>query len=455
MVFSTLAIDLDIPILILIIVLIMFSAFFSMSETVFSTANVVRIKLAIEERKSGAKKALYCLEHFDKILTTLLVGNNIVNIALATISVGFFAKLMGESAYIEAVSTLVVTVLVLIFGEICPKTLAKKYADNLALKISNFVYFFSIILYPIVIIFRGLQRLISGKDDKNHAPDEEELEAILDNMENEGAIEEGERDLIRNVFDLNDRSVEDIMVPRIEMLAININTTKEEVTKTLLDNQYSRIPVYREDKDHIIGILYERDYFAALISKNQFTLEKILRPVKYVSAAMKVDALIKELQHEKKHIAVVSGEYGDTLGIVTMEDALEEIVGEIYDEHDDAGTNDLFFYKEEDGSYLVDGEMYVEDLFEKIGVGQAPDDVPNKVASWLYEKCEDIPEAGYSFSYVSSYAQLDEDSDEYVDYSKKITFEIAEVKGRRIKAVKVTVSDATEEELEEQENETD
>lgn len=445
---SALAININVPLLIVLIILLAFSAFFSMSETVFASVNVVRLRLAVEERKAGARKALYCAEHFDRVLTTVLVGNNVVNISMATVGVIFFGKLLNEAGYTEIVSTVVITLLVLIFGEIAPKTIAKRYSYALSLKMSFFIYLFMVLLFPLVWVFMRFQKLISSKEADQHQMGEDELEVLLDNMEVNGKIEEGELNLIRNVFDLNDRSVSDIMVPRIEMVAINIDTPIEEVTKILLENQFSRVPLFKEDKDHIIGILYERDYFAALISKKNFTLNKIMRPVKYVSAAMKVDALIKELQLEKMHIAVVSGEYGDTLGIVTMEDALEEIVGEIYDEHDDAGGKDLMFKELGDDSYLVDGEMYLDELFERLDIGNPPEDSSYKLATWMFERCEDIPVVGYKYDYIASYVHLDEMEDEYNDYNKKLSFEIAEVKGRRIKLVKVSIFDVSQEELE-------
>ena len=418
-----------------------------MSETAFSSSSQVKIRMAVEDRKSGSKKALYLTEHFDRTLTTLLVGNNLVNTALSTIAVTFFAQLAISAKYLELVSTLIITVVLLIFGEIVPKMVAKLNPEPVALKVSFIIYVLSFVFFPIVICFVGLQKLINRNSDEKKAIDEEELGVLLDTMEEEGAIEDDEVSMIRNVFDLNDRTVEDIMVPRMKMEAIDYNSTLEEVKEFMLDNPYSRIPVYKKDKDHIIGVLYERDFFPALVKNSRTSWKRLIRPVKFVSAAMKVDALIQELQLSKTHLAIVSGEYGDVLGLVTMEDALEELVGEIYDEHDVPGDNDIQFEQQEDGSYIVDAEIYVEDLFERLHLGDVPEDVPSKVSGWLFAKCESLPEVGFTINYLAMYTMLDEETDSFNDYAKMLTISIYDVEDRRIHLVKVMVRDATEEEI--------
>lgn len=434
---------------ILIVVLILCSGFFSMSETALTSSSVVKLRLAVDDRKAGAKKAIQLIDQYDRTITTILVGNNCVNTAVSTLAVGFFLALGISQQYIELASTLIVTIALLIFGEIMPKTIGKQHAESIALKVAWPVYIISCILWPIVMLFRLLQRLFTRKkvDD---AMNEDELEIALFNMQKDGKIEGKEVDLIKRVLALNDRTVEDIMVPRIEMHALAYESTLAQVKKMLLESSYSRVPVYKEDKDHIVGILYERDYFKYSQSKDTFDWHKIIRPAKYVSAAMKVDSLITYLQEEKTHLAIVSGEFGDTLGLVTMEDALEELVGEIYDEHDIAGSDDLYFAKEDDNTYLVDADIYVEDLFERLDVGQAPDDAPSKLYSWMFEHCEEIPKIGISMTYVSRFTKYDEESENFVDFAKKLTFTIAEVDGRRIEKVRVTIEDATEEEIEEQ-----
>ena len=432
-----------------IVVLIMCSAFISMSETAITSSSLVKLRLAVDDRRAGAKKAIQLSEQYDKTITTILVGNNVVNTAASTLAVGFFTKLGIDGRILELVSTLIVTVVLLIFGEIMPKTIGKQYSEKIALKIAWPIYIISCILWPIVMFFRLLQKAFTRKkvDD---AMNEDELEIALNNMEKDGKIENKEVGLIKNVLNLNDRSVLDIMLPRIEMVAVEYDSTLGEVKKLLLESSYSRIPVYKGDKDHIVGILYERDFFKTYSNKENYDWHKIIKPAKYVSAAMKVDSLIAYLQKEKTHLAIVSGELGDTLGLVTMEDALEELVGEIYDEHDEAGSDDLYFKQESENTYIVDGDFYVEDLFDKLNIGQAPEDIPNKLYSWMFEYCEEIPKVGIQMTYVSRFTKYDDEEDSFVDYAKKITFTIFEVEGRRIEKVKVEIADATEEEIEEQ-----
>lgn len=437
----------------ILVILVLLSAFFSMTETTFSSVSEAKIKTLVENRKNGSKKALYCITHFDQTLTTLLVGNNIVNTAISVLSVTLVASFVRNEDYVSLIATIGATIILLIFGEILPKTIAKKYNEHLALILGPITVVLSIILYPIVIIFRGLQKLITGsKKDESHV-DENTLETILDTMEDEGTIETDEVKLIKNVFDLNDQTVENIMTPRIDMVAINVDSTIEEVKKIFSENNYSRVPVFKEDKDHIVGILYEREFYSALINNKDLSIEKLMKAPKYVNKAMTVDTLIHELQSSKVHMAIVLGEYGDTLGIVTMEDALEELVGEIYDEHDEVSNKPLII-KNEDGSYLVDGEVTVDDLFDYLQIGDAPEDETGKVSSWVFESSEELPQVGQTVTYIARYTSVNEEGD-YEDYAKCLTFCVAKVIERRIETIKLTITDATEEQIESKEEEED
>ncbi len=443
-------ISFDVPVFIIMIVCIVLSAFFSMTETAFSSANVVKLKSLVEDRKRGAKKALELADNFEKTVTTLLIGNNIVNTALSTVAVGFFAKLVIFGDWVSFASTLIITVVLLIFGEILPKTFAKNKPESIAIKVSYIVYALQIIFYPFVMIFRGLQRLVTkrGSEDEKKTFDEEEFNILIDEMEESGAIEDDEASIIKNVLDLKDRSVSDLMVPRIDMVAISYNASLDEAKQFLMETNYSRIPVYKNDKDHIVGILYVRDFFPALVKNSKMSWKKLIRPVKFVSSQMKADDLIVEMQKSKTMIAIVSGEYGDVLGLVTMEDALEELVGEIYDEHDIAGEDDIFFEEISENTYLVDAEMYVEDLFERLNIGDIPEDVPSKLSGWLFAKCESIPEVGFTMNYIACYTMQDEETESYEDYAKTLEISIAEVDGRRIHRIQVVVREATDEEIE-------
>ena len=430
----------------LLIILVLFSAFFSMTETVFASVSEAKIKNYVEERKTGAKKALFCVEHFDRTLTTLLVGNNIVNTALSTFALTFFMGFI-RTGNLELISTAIITIVLLIFGEITPKTIGKKYNDKLVLFLAPIIYVISYILLPISIIFMGIQKIFTGKKNNDSQVNESELETILDTMVEDGEIEDDEHEYIKNVFDLNDRTVEEIMVPRVDMVAIEDTTSIDEVKNIFIREQYSRIPVYHEDKDHIIGIIYERDFFEAMAKNIELkNVKQLMRNVLFVSKKMTVDALIKTLQESKTHMAIVSGEYNDTLGLVTMEDALEEIVGEIYDEHDEGSVKQKLITKINDNTYMVDGDMFVSDMFEEIGLGEAPEGA-SKLSTWMFESQEDLPKIGDKMTYISCFTDQNENG-EYEDYAKKIVLEIVEVDDRRIETVKVTVDDATEEEVE-------
>ncbi len=417
-----------------------------MTETVFASISEAKIKNYVEERRTGAKKALYCVEHFDRTLTTLLVGNNIVNTALSTFALTFFMGFI-KTGNLELISTAIITIVLLIFGEITPKTIGKKYNDRLVLFLAPIIYVISYILFPISIIFMGVQKLFTGKKNTDSQVNESELETILDTMVEDGEIEDDEHEYIKNVFDLNDRTVEEIMIPRVDMVAIEDTASIEDVKNIFIREQYSRIPVYHEDKDHIIGIVYERDFFEAMAKNIELkNVKQLMRNVLFVNKKMTVDALIKTLQESKTHMAIVSGEYNDTLGLVTMEDALEEIVGEIYDEHDEGSVKQKLITKINDNTYMVDGDMFVSDMFEEIGLGEAPEGA-SKLSTWMFESQEDLPKIGDKMTYISCFTDQNEEG-EYEDYAKKIILEIVEVDDRRIETVKVTVSDATEEEVE-------
>ena len=417
-----------------------------MTETVFASVSEAKIKNYVEERKTGAKKALFCVEHFDRTLTTLLVGNNIVNTALSTFALTFFMGFI-RTGNLELISTAIITIVLLIFGEITPKTIGKKYNDKLVLFLAPIIYVISYILLPISIIFMGIQKIFTGKKNNDSQVNESELETILDTMVEDGEIEDDEHEYIKNVFDLNDRTVEEIMVPRVDMVAIEDTTSIDEVKNIFIREQYSRIPVYHEDKDHIIGIIYERDFFEAIAKNIELkNVKQLMRNVLFVNKKMTVDALIKTLQESKTHMAIVSGEYNDTLGLVTMEDALEEIVGEIYDEHDEGSVKQKLITKINDNTYMVDGDMFVSDMFEEIGLGEAPEGA-SKLSTWMFESQEDLPKIGDKMTYISCFTDQNENG-EYEDYAKKIVLEIVEVDDRRIETVKVTVDDATEEEVE-------
>lgn len=429
---------------IIFVILLILSAFFSASETAYSSANIVRLTNFAESGKKSAAKAIKVHQKFDNTLSSILIGNNIVNIAMATIGAFIAAKLILDDTVSGIVSTAVVTLIVLIFGEIMPKSFAKRHAEGLAMKTSYILSFLNILFFPLNFLFNGLARLISKteKEDVTPTVTEDELETIVDNMADEGVIEENDSDLIINALKLSDKIVDDIMIPRIDMVAIDVDESMDNIKKIFFENQYSRIPVYKDDKDKILGILYERDFFTCLIEKKNFKIVDILKPAKYVNKKMPVDDFIRELQKEKVHMAIVSGKFGETAGLVTMEDALEELVGEIYDEHDDV-EKDLCV-KVTDNEYVIDAKIDMKELFEKLNLGESPS-VHNKLVGWLYEQVDDVPKAGEKIVYDSTFIEKDDD-DEYVEKTKRLTFTIKEVLGRRITKVFLKIEDINKEE---------
>lgn len=437
--------------IIFLVILIFLSAFFSASETALTRVNKVKIKVAADEGSASARKAYAVIDNYDKTLTTLLFGNNLVNIAIATLAVGLFASFMKSQDLVDLVSTLVSTIVVLTFGEIIPKSFANKHSESVTLFIARIIYTLNIILTPFTFLFMVLKnKVFRSKEQTEEKVTENELEVILDNMEEMGELEEEQNDLIQSVLELNDKTVGDIMTPRVDMVAIDVSDDIEKTKKTFFDTKYSRIPVYEDDKDNIIGILYERDFFTKLLKKQKINIKSIMKPVRYVSKEMKVDALIAELQSSKTHIAIVSDEYGGTDGLVTMEDALEELVGEIYDEHDEA--EELPLIKISDNQYKLDADLEVEELFDELDLGKAPDTPYNKLGGWLCELAEDIPELGVCINYQDIYSQYDYEKEEYIDYDKTLEFTITEVSERRIKkAILKIIDNKIEENKEESE----
>lgn len=427
----------------LIGVFIILSGFFSASEIAFSSLNIVRVRVYVEEGKKGSRKALKLAEDFNKTLPTLLVGNNIVNIGMAVIATVIFVDVANGNQQIgELFSTFAITIIVLIFGEVLPKSFAKNHPEAFALKVSSILLIIGYIFLPLSYGFYLLQKVFNGKGNESPTVTEGELEAILDTMNQEGVIESDESRLIKSVLDLNDKTVEDIMIPRIDMIAIPIDEDVNKVKKSFFEHKFSRIPVYQEDKDDIVGILYERDFFTKLIKNQKINFKQLARPVKYVSKSMKVDDLIHDLQRAKMHIAVVSGEYGETAGIVTMEDALEQLVGEIYDEHDDIEEEPMI--KISDTEYQLDGTLELNELFELLSIGKAPvNEEHTRLSAWLYALGNDVPKVGDQMLYSSDYISKNEGND-YVDYKKTLTFTIEEVEERRIKKINLSIEDVQE-----------
>ncbi len=431
-----------------IVILLLISAFFSCSEIAYSSVNIMRLKSYAEEKRRGAKLALWIAEHFDRTLTTILVGNNVVNIA-STVIVGYLiANFIANPTISFVINTFGMTFLILIFGEIIPKSIGKENAEGVALKLAGPLFVTIKLLTPFVYVFMGIKKIFYHKKKHDTQPTvtESELETIIDTMEEEGVIDSDDADLIQSVLEIGERIVHDIMIPRVDVVAVADDMSVEEIKELFFVNQFSRLPVYKEDKDHIIGILSERDFFTALLKGENIVLENLISEPLFVSKAMKVDDLIRKMQSEKKHIAIVSDEYGGTSGIVTMEDALEELVGEIYDEHDDEVIPEDIV-KLADDEYEILAEVPLDELFETLELGKEPESAYTNVGGFVYSLAEEVPAEDETFTYVTSVYRTG--ADELLSEVKVLmTFTILEVVERRITKVKLSLRDLTDEELE-------
>lgn len=436
-----------IPLFVVLIILLMFSAFFSSCETALSSINIIRLKNFVEEKRKGAKKALYLAERFDVTLVTLLVGNNLVNIGATTIAASVITDLIKNPTLASLANTFLMTVIILIFGEIMPKSTAKQKPEQIALKFSGILYFIQKILWPLTFVFYSLTKLFVNKE-KNNAPQvtEEELESIIDTMEDEGVIDDDNAELMQNALNINDTTVYEIMTPRVDVVAVDINEDIESIKNVFLEYKYSRIPVFDKDKDNMIGILRERDFFTAYINKDKeaFNIKKIISAPYFVSKTTKVDDLIQEMQEVKKHFAIVLDEYGGTSGIVTMEDALEELVGEIYDEYDDEPELDYDFKKINENKYQINPEMQVEDLFEELNLGKEPDSNYPTIGGLVYELCEEPPFKGKVVKYETVYDNNDLENPIIKHY--QLNFTIDRVIKRRIKSLILEIIEINDEE---------
>lgn len=422
-----------------VIVLIMFSAFFSASETAFTKANMLRLRSYADEKKKGARRAIYICEHSDKALSTILVGNNLVNIASTTICAYLFSKFIVNPTLSNLMNTVIMTIIILIFGEILPKSISKADPDKIAMKFSGILYFLMKILTPISFVFGGLQKLVTRKN-KNDAPTvtEDELESIIDTMNEEGVIDNDEADILQGAIDIKTKTVGDIMTPRVDIVAISIDDSLETVKDLFIEHQFSRMPVYENDKDNIVGILNQKDFMIKYLKNEKIVISDIMTEPSFVTETMKVDDVIRLMQKEKKHLAIVLDEYGGTSGIVSMEDAIEEVVGEIYDEHDDEEPTKSLITKVGENKYILDPEMSVEDLYDYLEIEHLPEGNYASVGTMLYEFSEKLPTVGEKFTIKAIDDVLNEHND-YVQIVTTLTFTITKMDERRIDELSLEV----------------
>lgn len=355
--------------MILLIILVFLSAFFSSAETAFTAVNKLKIRHLAEEGNKKAKMTLKLIENPSKLISTLLIGNNIVNISASALATVIAIEEFGYSA--TAVATTILTIVVIIFGEITPKSFASQYAEKVSMAFAKPVRFLMTLLTPFVIIFysiaSGIIRLFGGSLNQGHPLiTEEELKTMVDVGSEEGVFEEDEKEMLHNIFEFGDLQVKDVMVQRVDILAIDVDDTLDEVIETVQKEQFSRFPVYGEDIDDIIGILNVKDLlFLTDEDKRSFDLRKYIREPYYAYEFKRITELFKELKKTRTHISIILDEYGGTVGIVTIEDLLEEIVGEIDDEYDDDKETDIQSVKKNE--YIVSGSYRLDELNDHIG----------------------------------------------------------------------------------------
>jgi len=422
-------------------------SFFEASESAFLHSNPLRLKVFLEEKKKGAIKAVKLSKNLDRTLITFWIAITLLE-ALATAIVFYFAYNIFEKFINVCIITVVVVFLVvLIFGRTIPNQQASQQPEKIVLKNAGVIYFLDKVFFPFsFILLRFRKRIVKESDAPAPKVTEEELESIIDTMETEGVFDEEDAELIQSAIGLNERTVYDIMTPRVDVVAIEEKMGIEEIKNIFFEYQFSRVPVYREDKDNIVGILSEKDFFTALLKNEEINLKKLISKPLFVSESTKVNDLIKEFQKAKKHFAIVVDEYGGTSGIVTMEDALEELVGEIYDEYDDEELEDIVKLAED--HYLVSPEMEVEDFFDYFNIYELPETHYNSIGGFVYGLIGGIPKEGMVANYKVT-TLIDEDEYEY-DFK----FTIKTVLNKRIRQIELEVSKEKLESIdEEDENE--
>lgn len=379
--------------LIALIILIVLSAFFSASETAYTTVNKVRLRTLAADGDRKAEKALKMADNYDRLLSTILVGNNIVNIVIASLSTVFFAKIITSNASLSVtVSTIASTVALLIFGEITPKSIVKEYPEKFCMSFHGAVFVFYIILTPVNELFMLWKKLLRKvfRLSSSSSVTEDELKTYVEVAESGGEISEHESELIRSAIEFDDLDIYDIMTPRVNVVAVEENDSTDEIAQKFFESGYSRLPVYSKTIDSIIGIIHEKDFYYYKNNEGK-KLADIIQSSVCVSKTMKISAVLRIMQKAKIHMAVVVDEFGGTSGIVTMEDIIEELIGEVWDEHDEV---EVLLKRVDDDSYLVSGAENLEAMFEALGVKVKEEFDSITVGGWVIEQMGKIPVAG-------------------------------------------------------------
>ncbi len=404
--------------MLIIVGCIIMSAYFSATETAFSSLNRIRIKNMAEKGNKKAGLVLRLSENYDSLLSTILIGNNIVNIASASLATVLFVKLLGDEAG-PSVSTIVTTVVVLVFGEISPKSIAKESPERFAMFSAPVIRLFQILLTPFNFLFGQWKKLLSliFRTEEKRSITEEELLTIVEVAEQEGGIDEQESNLIRSAIEFSEIEAMDVLTPRIDLTAVPLDASKDDIAQVFAASGFSRLPVYEESIDHIVGIIYQKDFYNQ-IYRTEKGVSSIIRPAYYITKWKPIGELLRELQKQKSHMAVVLDEFGGTVGIVTMEDILEELVGEIWDEHDEVVEE---MEKVSEAEFIVRGSANAEKLFEMLGIDSEPEAVT--ASGWVMDEMSCVPKAGDEFAFEG--------------YRVKVL----EMNGRRVEKIQITASE--------------
>ena len=408
--------------IIAIVACLLFSAFFSASEMAYSSCNRVRLENARDDGDKRAAVAVRITEKYDDALSAILIGNNLVNIAAS--SLGSVAViLLTASAGYAWLSTLIITVAVILFGETVPKIAAKKNANRYALINAYVIRFLMVVLKPVTWLIVGLVNLMTrglkgeSEDDGDDGAAVEELQSIIDTAEDESVLDEDQSELVKAAIDFSDVSAYEVMTARVDMTALDADDDWDDILRTIDASPYSRLPVYQNSVDNIIGVLYLNHFLKALVDRDKVDIKTLLMQPCYVYKTMKLPAVLTELRKAQQHLAIVTDEYGGTLGVVSMEDVLEQIVGDIWDETD---TVEPDIIEQAEGVWELDGDMSISDFLELMGWDEDSFDCESEtVGGWTIEMFEGFPKSGDQFEYAN------------------ITVTVLETDGRRVGRVLV------------------
>lgn len=413
---------------ILLVILIALSAFFSASETAYTTVNKIRLQNYVDAGSKKAKTALFIAENYDRTLTTILIGNNIVNIGASSIATLLFVKLFGPSG--AAISTAVMTILILIFGEVLPKSFAKESSEKFALAFSRSLRILMTVFWPVVFLFIQLKKVAKHispiKEEETPTVTEQELKFIVESIEDEGVLEKQESELVQHALEFDEKTVQEVLTPRVDMTTLDIEDDLQTNIGLVLTERFSRIPVCRGTSDRIIGILHTKDLLEALVRGDAIDLASMVQPAFFVYKTKKLSSLLADFKRNKTHVAIVTDDYGGTVGMVTMEDLLEELVGDIWDEDEEIIRD---FVRIDSQHFLISGDLTIRDLFDQLDLPFSNlESNHTSCGGWALEALGHIPQAGEAFRF------------------KNMTLTIQEMDDQRVKKLSVYLAPQPEEE---------